>query len=491
MTTSSEVNSGQERRWDRGSWLALTFALFLFVYIGIQAGRVIRVPQDGWNIQNNMRAAAPEIIFLSQTIGPASPLQPGDKLISVEGESVAVMVGRHFVWKLLPAPDWPDDTRLEYVVERDGETVVLAVPVYRYGFGERLITELRVRGLPGVLQVAGSVFFFGVGVIVFLLRPRQRAAHALLILGVAFLFNAAPTSQGPTSFFYPFRPPSVPFDTWIMGINPSLMLLALAFPAAKLPIRRYPRLTTLFLYLWAPLAISTAYLLNLGNAPGYFSAAAVVYVVQILMLFVLVFGSLIHSAFKIREPVARSQLKWVGLGLASFVVPGVGGWLLGFLGFQTPIIYFLTVAGWFIMPICLAIAITRYRLFDIDIIIRRTLQYSILTGLLALVYFGGVVLFQAIFHTASGETSSPAVVLSTLIIAALFTPLRRRVQTLIDRRFHRQKYDAQQVLAQFAQTARDEVEMERLAAAVQRTIADTMQPETVSIWLKPISKNQP
>jgi hypothetical protein len=141
-----------------------------------------------------------------------------------------------------------------------------------------------------------------------------------------------------------------------------------------------------------------------------------------------------------------------------------------------------------IFPITIGIAILRYRLFDIDIIIRRTLQYSVLTGLLGLVYFGGVVLFQGIFRTASGETSSLAIVLSTLIIAALFAPLRRRVQNVIDRRLYRQKYDAAQVLARFAAVARDEVEMEKLAAALVRVLEETMQPESVSLWLRQSEK---
>ena len=114
-----------------------------------------------------------------------------------------------------------------------------------------------------------------------------------------------------------------------------------------------------------------------------------VYVTQILCVFVITFGSLIHSALTLREPAARAQLKWVAVGLFSFIVPGIGGWLLGYLGVNSELLYLLSVTGWFLFPICLAIAITRYRLFDIDVIIRKTLVYSVLTALLALIYFGG------------------------------------------------------------------------------------------------------
>jgi hypothetical protein len=125
-----------------------------------------------------------------------------------------------------------------------------------------------------------------------------------------------------------------------------------------------------------------------------------------------------------------------------------------------------------------------HRLWDIDIIIRRTVQYSIVSAVLAAVYFGSITLIQGGI-TAVTNTQSPfAIVLSTLLVAALFNPLRQRVQAFIDRRFYRQKYDAQQVLAQFAQTARDEVDMEALQTELLRVVQETMQPQTITLWLK-------
>jgi len=138
-----------------------------------------------------------------------------------------------------------------------------------------------------------------------------------------------------------------------------------------------------------------------------------------------------------------------------------------------------------LLPLAIARAILRYHLWDIDVIVRKTLLYTLLSSFLLLVYFISIVVLQGIVSRLTGQDSTLATILSTLLIAVLFLPVRRRIQAAIDRRFYRRKYDAQKTLEQFAHTARDETDLDRLTAELVRVIQETMEPESVSVWLRP------
>jgi len=199
--------------------------------------------------------------------------------------------------------------------------------------------------------------------------------------------------------------------------------------------------------------------------------------------------------------VQRQQTKWVVYG----AVLGIGtyaGLLLLYLvvlsrsGSPSALTILLVLTGVALglsfIPVSVGVAILRYRLFDIDLIIRRTLVYGALTALLAAVYFGSVVLLQAGLRLVFGQVQNAFVtVLSTLAIAALFVPLRRRLQDFIDRRFYRHKVNAAQTLAAFAQAARDEVDLDRLSDELVRVVQETMQPTTLTLWLAPPASPAP
>jgi hypothetical protein len=207
----------------------------------------------------------------------------------------------------------------------------------------------------------------------------------------------------------------------------------------------------------------------------------------------LLFGAVALSVFmRLRHAVGveRQQIKWLAYAAAAWALGIIFNVII--LAIDTPLWFeraalaYFTVAGEAV-PIAIGIAILRYRLYDIDLLINRTLVYGSLTLLLALVYFGGVTATQAIFRTLSGQEQQPqlAIVVSTLVIAALFNPLRRRIQAFIDRRFYRKKYDAAKTLEAFSARLRDETDLQALNGELTRVVRETMQPSHVSLWLRP------
>jgi hypothetical protein len=181
--------------------------------------------------------------------------------------------------------------------------------------------------------------------------------------------------------------------------------------------------------------------------------------------------------------VERQQIKWLAYGGAVVVgTIGVGGLITLWSVPVSIVIMSLALLG---LPIFTGIAIVRYRLYDIDLLINRTLVYGVLTTTLVALYLGGVVVLQRIFVALTGEQSTLAVVASTLVIAALFNPLRRRIQSFIDRRFYRRKYDARKTLEAFSIKLRDETDLEALNENLVGVVAETMQPAYASVWLRP------
>jgi hypothetical protein len=190
--------------------------------------------------------------------------------------------------------------------------------------------------------------------------------------------------------------------------------------------------------------------------------------------------------------VERQQIKWLAFSGVVFCAVFAAGPFLWALP-QSPATAWiwpvLFLAGASTIPVAVGIAILRYRLYDIDLIINRTLVYGSLTAILALVYLGGVVALQGTFRTLTGQESTLAVVASTLAIAALFNPLRRRIQHFIDRRFYRRKYDAVKTLAAFSAKLRDETDLNALNAELMGVVRETMQPAHASLWLRPYALN--
>ena len=291
---------------------------------------------------------------------------------------------------------------------------------------------------------------------------------------------------------------------WILMFG-FIVYLLLLFPTGRLPSNRWRP----FAWLSAALTLMAAILMaispdavldtlrasgkgriSLPNPLGVEGLPNLYLPVQTFVLALgLVAGASVVVGRRGARGVERQQIKWL---LYAGTIFFVGNFLkntvfspLGEVSWGLWIGYLLVGIGGLGGPIAIGIAILRYRLYEIDTLINRTLVYGSLTAMLVALYFGGIVLLQRFFVLLTGEKSTLAVVASTLLIAALFNPLRRRIQSFIDRRFYRKKYDARKTLETFSTKLRDETDLNALSDDLVGVVRETMQPAHVSLWLRP------
>jgi hypothetical protein len=273
----------------------------------------------------------------------------------------------------------------------------------------------------------------------------------------------------------------------VAGWSSLILLAAFALAASLLP---GPLENEIFRFSYAadnPLGLFTL--------PGWLGRFVYNYVNLPLILGILVAVLSLLVRWRRADGIARQQIKWLAYYLVMLVAIQVvaiellaGIFYPGIFG--STFYRGLNTVFQFGLPLTVGITVFRYRLYDIDLIIRRTLVYTLLTALFAAIYFGSIILTQRIFSTASGQQSATSIVISTLLIAALFNPIRARLQTVVDRRFYRHKYDAALTLSRFASLARDEVELENLKIELAKVVEQTMQPKQISIWFQPASDGE-
>jgi hypothetical protein len=278
-------------------------------------------------------------------------------------------------------------------------------------------------------------------------------------------------------------------------------LVFLLFPDGRLPSSRWRPVVWLelvavvCLVAWAfePGPLGNLGLVRVSNPFGVQGAAALLGTLGLLGLFmtlaVAVAGGIsLVVRFRRARGVERQQIKWFAFSGVVFCAVFAAGPFLWSLPESPATVWIwpvLFLAGASTIPVAVGIAILRYRLYDIDVLINRTLVYGSLTVTLALTYLGSVVALQYGFRSLTGQESTLAIVVSTLAIAALFSPLRRRVQGFVDRRFYRRKYDAAKTLEAFGSRLRDETNLDALSADLVGVARSTMQPEHASLWLRP------
>jgi hypothetical protein len=284
---------------------------------------------------------------------------------------------------------------------------------------------------------------------------------------------------------------------WILYAG-CIALSLLLFPNGRLPSRRWRWLAWFSVFLtiagavWV--AVSPGVIGNLGsirNPLGIEGLPSGFKPVQTIMLALLFFAAVSTLVVRLRRArgIERQQIKW-----PAFTVVVAGSSFLSDTAISEAIgLRWLEWAGYVVFipaligfPISIGIAIVRYRLYDIDILINRTLVYGALSATLALIYFGGVATTQTIFRALTAQEQQPqlAIVISTLLIAALFNPLRRRIQRFIDRRFYRSKYDARKTLEAFSAKLRNEADLDALSADLVDVVREKIQPAHVSLWLR-------
>ena len=352
-----------------------------------------------------------------------------------------------------------------------------------------------------------------VGALVASRRPENPVGWLCLAVGLLWMFSGFTDVYG---FYGVARPGSAPFPIVLAGINnflwvPSVGLvgtyLLLLFPDGALPSRR-----------WRPLAwlcgavlvsesvgsmLSPGPLQHLGGVQNPFGLegaphwVSTVGIAILLLLPLCMLASALSLVMRYRRAgdEQREQIKWIATSALTVVVVymvtlvlSLLSWTDWFVEGNPPWLILLQYAAGMSLtaiPIAVGFAVLKYRLYDIDILINRALVYAPLTAMLLALYFGAIVLLQGAFVALTGEESTLAVVASTLAIAALFNPFRRGVQSFVDRRFYRRKYDAAKTLEAFSARLRDKTDLEALGGELVGVVRETMQPAHVYLWLRP------
>jgi len=358
---------------------------------------------------------------------------------------------------------------------------------------------------PWLDNTLSAVFYPSVGAIVASRRPENPVGWLLCLYGLAISISYFCAEYAIYALLAePNSLPAAEVLVWIVSWMLSIIVglpafLYLLFPTGRLPSRRWRWVAWLIAALVLAGVITSAFYSGalmgvLGPIRNPLGIEGLTGVYKALLYFispVALSAVVLSVVMRLRRAagVERQQIKWFAYAAAAsvmatslaYLVPGVIDTPLWFerMGFALNIAFIPAI------PIAIGIAILRYRLYDIDLIINRTLVYGALSATLVALYFGGIVMLQRVFVLLTGQQSTLAVVASTLLIAALFTPLRQLTQGFIDSRFYRSKYDARRTLEAFSAQLRNETDLEVLSDDLVGVVRETMQPAHVSLWLRP------
>ncbi len=356
----------------------------------------------------------------------------------------------------------------------------------------------------GLLFIIPILAFPTIGAVVASRRPRHPVGW--LFLGVGLLFGVSALAPEYADFTLYAKPGSLPAvgvfvwsSTWVdTTLFLSIAFLLLLFPTGKLPSRRWRPALWLAVAAVVLSFMTSAFkpgpvwkdTLNVDNPLGIGALGSLLDTAGTVVWFsfagtMLLAGASVIVRFRHAHGDERQQLKWISFAALVLVVAFAAGNTTGHLGATGDAvvngILALALAG---IPVAAGLSILRYRLYEIDRVISRTLVYVVLTAILGAAYVGLVLAGQALFSSFAGG-SNLAIAVSTLVVAALFLPVRFRVQRFVDRRFYRRRYDAQRTLEAFGARLREQVDLETLQAELRGVVHETMQPVSVGLWVRP------
>ncbi len=482
QTTVSRERHGEAHPRLHWRWIVLVISgLALALGVGF-VWLHLASPSDGARLEPGQRTWIPGGVVVSPLERHPGGLEPGDVIVAIDGRSMETWKQGLFALNA-PHPQWHVGQTIPYTVQRGGHLLNVAVIVGNYPWRELIQLDWSL--------LLYFLVFALVGTYVFLRRPDDRATRVLFLSTSTNL-----AAEGVWSLGLQVSDITGGLGFWLstvlaLVVTPvcwaAFLHFVLLFPRLH-PVLRGRRWIVPSLYI-LPFPCNLAYLaVAHALAPGTLDwiapwnpgSGAIILVDLALIVLVL------WSNFRARlDALAHQQIRWIVFaGLVS------GGsdlllWILPASVLAHPIIS-LNALGLLLLPIplALAVAILRYRVFDIDRLINRTMVYGTLTVALAVVYFSLVLGLQFLLHGLTGGNQL-ALVGSTLAIVILFQPLRQRIQRVIDRRFYRRKYDAARILAAFSATLRNEVDLTQLSEQLLTVVEETMQPTFVSLWLRP------
>ncbi len=460
-------------------WLMLALGALCLVLPALVLYYQFNTPSDGARMSKLPNATSHVGIYVD-VLSKSSPLQDGDLVTAVDG--IPMIIWGEMLWH--PGSwqsRWERGEVIPYKLIRQGQQIDIRVVL-----GKQPVRAIFLNNWSVLLF---TVVFQLVAIFILFQKPREPAAQALFLWGMT------------TSHFYVWSSYLQIYDFvngygfWLYGAVasflwlsnwPAGLQLALTFPTPLPLVQRRPSLV------WALYPTSyTIYLLYLvisrsmiPSRIGWIGLWNRGDTLVAIVMFIPAMIALIWQYRRHKSGPERRKIQWVvfsalfsgSMAMILYLVPEFLG--LPNLGINAVGLLLLP------FPLAVALAIWRYQLFDINLIINRTLVYGALTFSLALVYFSSVLLLQSLVTAVGGRQSTVITVISTLLIAALFTPLRRRIQNGIDRRFYRKKYDAEKTIAAFSAGLRQEVDLEQIGERLLVVVEETMQPESVSLWLR-------